>query len=145
MNIHAIGQNMMLGKIRASFVILSFATSAGSLFSLFLRYIKQNETKINSVDCFWQKMYVLHAVSVFGVMASLLILIHTHSFEYKYVWEHTSKSLPFIINFQPCGADKREYVTVDVLAWRIRLRVIFKAKRMGKPLYCQLLHWLKYY
>ena len=96
MNIHAIGQNLMLGKLGHLLVILSFATSLAACLAYLFATLTRNEVK-KSLPwiAFGRKMYVLHAVSVFGVMASLLILIHTHSFEYKYIWEHTSKSLPF--------------------------------------------------
>ena len=135
MNIHAIGQNMMLGKLGHLLVILSFATSLAACLAYFFATLNRNETK-KSIPwiAFGRKMYVLHAVSVFGVMASLLILIHTHSFEYKYVWEHTSKSLPFYYQFSAMWSGQ-EGSTLLWMFWHgvLGCVLIVKAKEWESP------------
>ncbi len=46
----------------------------------------------------WQRMgavaFVVHAVSVAGVVVMLLGLIYTHQYQYHYVWSHSSNELP---------------------------------------------------
>lgn len=135
MNIHAIGQNMLFGKVGHFLIILSFVTSLAACIAYFFATIFRNETSksfpwIN----FGRKLYILHAVAVIGIIASLLICIHNHFFEYKYVWEHTSKSLPIYYQFSAMWSGQ-EGSTLLWMFWHgvLGCVLIFKAKDWESP------------
>lgn len=135
MNIHAIGQNMLFGKLGHFLVILSFVTSLAACIAYFFATIYRNDTsKSFGWVSFGRKLYILHAVAVFGVMASLLIIIHGHLFEYKYVWEHTSKSLPTYYQFSAMWSGQ-EGSTLLWMFWHgvLGCVLIFKAKHWESP------------
>ncbi|MFN8295421.1 MAG: cytochrome c biogenesis protein CcsA [Chitinophagales bacterium] len=135
MNIHAIGQNMLFGKLGHFLVILSFVTSLAACIAYFFATIYRNDTsKSFTWVSFGRKLYILHAVAVFGVMASLLIIIHGHLFEYKYVWEHTSKSLPTYYQFSAMWSGQ-EGSTLLWMFWHgvLGCVLIFKAKSWESP------------
>ncbi|MBP6324252.1 MAG: hypothetical protein KA322_04375, partial [Chitinophagales bacterium] len=62
MNIHAIGQNMLFGKVGHFLIILSFVTSLAASIAYFFATINRNDT---SKSFPWinlgRKMFVLHA------------------------------------------------------------------------------------
>lgn len=135
MNIHAIGQNMLFGKVGHFLIILSFATSLAACIAYIFATINRNDTsKSFPWISFGRKMYILHAVTVFGVMSSLLIIIHSHLFEYKYVWEHTSKSLPTYYQFSAMWSGQ-EGSTLLWMFWHgiLGCVLIFKAKDWESP------------
>ncbi|MFN8260074.1 MAG: cytochrome c biogenesis protein CcsA [Chitinophagales bacterium] len=135
MNIHAIGQNMLFGKVGHLLIILSFATSLAACIAYFFATLTRNDTsKSFPWISFGRKMYILHAVSVFGVMASLLIIIHSHLFEYKYVWEHTSRALPTYYQFSAMWSGQ-EGSTLLWMFWHgvLGCVLIFKARDWESP------------
>jgi cytochrome c-type biogenesis protein CcmF len=135
MNIHAIGQHVLFGKVGHFLIILSFVTSLAACLSFFLATLK-NKSPQTSYPwiSFGRKLFILHAVSVFGVMISLLIIIHGHFFEYKYVWEHTSKSLPGYYQFSAMWSGQ-EGSTLLWMFWHgvLGCVLIFKAKEWESP------------
>lgn len=135
MNIHAIGQNMLFGKVGHFLVILAFATSLAACLAYLFATIYRNDTKksYNWVG-FGRMMYILHAVSVFGIVATFLFIIHNHYFEYKYVWEHTSKSLPTYYQFSAMWSGQ-EGSTLLWMFWHgvLGCVLIFKAKEWESP------------
>lgn len=82
---------MFVGDLGRFFVILSFATSLLAL----LAYGKywQREDRLS-----WRKLgrasYLIHAISVFGIVGTLFYMMLNHYYEYSYVWNHTSNELP---------------------------------------------------
>ena len=135
MNIHAIGQNMLFGKVGHFLIILSFVTSLAASIAYFFATINRNDT---SKSFPWinlgRKMFVLHAVAVLGIMICLLMVIHSHFFEYKYVWEHTSKSLPIYYQFSAMWSGQ-EGSTLLWMFWHgvLGCVLIFKAKNWESP------------
>ncbi|MDB5228556.1 MAG: cytochrome c assembly protein [Bacteroidota bacterium] len=135
MNIHAIGQHVLFGKAGHFLIILSFVTSLAACISYFIATIQRdNLSKSFLWISFARKLYILHAVSVFGIMVSLLLLIHGHFFEYKYVWEHTSKSLPTYYQFSAMWSGQ-EGSTLLWMFWHgvLGCVLIFKAKDWESP------------
>lgn len=135
MNIHAIGQHILFGKVGHFLVILSFVTSLAACIAYFFATIYRNDT---TKSCPWinfgRKLYILHAVAVLGMMATLLFIIHSHFFEYKYVWEHTSKSLPTYYQFSAMWSGQ-EGSTLLWMFWHgvLGCILIFKAKNWESP------------
>ena len=135
MNIHAIGQHILFGKVGHFLIILSFVTSFAAFLSYFFATIFRNDTtKSFPWINFGRKLFILHAVSVLGIMAVLLIIIHGHFFEYKYVWEHTSKSLPTYYQFSAMWSGQ-EGSTLLWMFWHgvLGCILIFKAKEWESP------------
>ena len=135
MNIHAVGQNILFGQVGHFLIILAFVTSLAACIAYFFATIYRADTSksfpwIN----FGRKLYILHAVSVFGIMACLLIIIHGHFFEYKYVWEHTSKSLPTYYQFSAMWSGQ-EGSTLLWMFWHgvLGCILIFKARDWESP------------
>ncbi|MEN9448483.1 MAG: hypothetical protein RJA25_1773, partial [Bacteroidota bacterium] len=135
MNIHAIGQNMLFGKIGHFLIILAFATSLAACLAYLFATIYRDDTKKSiSWVSFGRKMFILHAVAVLGIVATFLFIIHGHFFEYKYVWEHTSKSLPTYYQFSAMWSGQ-EGSTLLWMFWHAVLGcvLIVKAKEWESP------------
>lgn len=85
-----IGEHLLPGQIGHFSVILAFTASLVALFS----YIKATNTN----DQHWLNLaklsFRIHSISVLGIIGSLFYLIYNHYFEYHYVWQHSSLSLP---------------------------------------------------
>jgi cytochrome c-type biogenesis protein CcmF len=135
MNIHAIGQHILFGKTGHLLIILSFVTSLAACLAYFFATIYRNDTaKSHPWISLGRRLYILHAVAVFGIMATLLLIIHGHFFEYKYVWEHTSKSLPAYYQFSAMWSGQ-EGSTLLWMFWHgiLGCILIFKAKDWESP------------
>jgi cytochrome c-type biogenesis protein CcmF len=87
------GEHLMPGKLGQFFVVLSFA---GSLVAT-ISYFKTANAKTLEEVASWKSMarfaFLLNAISVFIVFATIFYIIHQHYFEYNFAWEHSSKSL----------------------------------------------------
>jgi len=87
-----IGEHLLPGQIGNFFVVLSFIASLLAFFSYYAA--SKQELPDNS----WRKIaraaFGLHAAAVLGIVVTLFYLIFKHYFEYQYVWQHSSKSLP---------------------------------------------------
>src|SRR4051812_19317221 len=88
-----VGEHLMPGKLGQFFVVLSFAASLVAS----IAYFKSSNAKGLTESASWKRMgrlaFLLNAVSVFVVFATIYYIIHKHYFEYNFAWEHSSKSL----------------------------------------------------
>ncbi|NNF01193.1 MAG: cytochrome c biogenesis protein CcsA, partial [Bacteroidia bacterium] len=89
MEINYIGESLAFGKYGNAFVALAFTSAL--VFSIsYLMSLKGDKS--------WKKIgrvsFIIHALSVFGVIGLLLYLINGHFFEYYYVWFHSSLEMP---------------------------------------------------
>ena len=135
MNIHAIGQNMLYGKVGHFFIIVAFVTSLAACLSyLFATLNREKQDQSFAWINFARKLFILHAVAVVGIVAMLLLVIHQHYFEYKYVWEHTSRSLPTYYQFSAMWSGQ-EGSNLLWMFWHAVLGVvlIFKAREWESP------------
>ena len=135
MDIHSLGQHVLFGKLGHFLIILSFVTSLAAAISFFLATRLQHTIDVsNSWISFGRKLFILHAVAVLGILICLLTIIHGHYFEYKYVWEHTSKSLPIYYQFSAMWSGQ-EGSTLLWMFWHAVLGciLIFKAKEWEGP------------
>ena len=93
MNIEYIGEHLAYGKAGNFFIILSFAAALLSSFGYLLPLVRKNDEQTS-----WLKLartgFYLHLVSIVGICVILFYLIHGHFFEYYYVWQHSSSTLP---------------------------------------------------
>jgi cytochrome c-type biogenesis protein CcmF len=87
-----IGEHLLIGKIGNLFVILSFVLALLASVSYFFA-AAENESSAS-----WKSIarlsFRLHGLSVFGIVATLFIMLKNHYFEYEYVWHHSSKAMP---------------------------------------------------
>ena len=90
--IEYIGENRIAGQLGELLVILSFIS--GILACIF--YYKGSLLK--NQDDSWRKLgrlfFQIQSVSIFSFIAILFYLLASHSFEYYYVWRHSSTELP---------------------------------------------------
>lgn len=100
-----IGEHLLPGKLGHFFILLSFVSSIGATVFYFLSVQKsrkmgsepwQNLASTSS-DVQWKKLarlfFFTEIISVFAIFALIFYISKTHLFEYKYAWQHSSKSL----------------------------------------------------
>lgn len=85
-----IGENLLPGNLGHFFVILAFVSSLFATYAFFLGQKQKNDR--------WEWLgavsFRIHSGAVLGIIACLFYLIYNHHFEYHYVWQHSSLSLP---------------------------------------------------
>ncbi|GAA5041841.1 cytochrome c assembly protein [Marivirga lumbricoides] len=83
-----------IGDLGHLFVIISFV---GALVSIF-NFYKAETTSALDKKKQWlhngQFSFLVHGISVFGIVICLFTIIYNHYFEYFYAWSHSSKALP---------------------------------------------------
>jgi cytochrome c-type biogenesis protein CcmF len=99
------GEHLLPGQLGHFFIVLSLVASLVATFA----YFKATRSNINTnagqwkmIDTnadYWKKLaryaFITEAVSVCAIFAILFYIIHSHLFEYKYAWQHSSLSLEF--------------------------------------------------
>lgn len=126
--IEYVGENVIAGKIGQLLVILSFVASLLA----FVFYFKSSKVS-NELDS-WKRLgrlfYRIHSFSLIALVSILFYLIATHSFEYYYVWRHSSTALPmrYILS---CFWEGQEGSTMLWAFWNVVLGniLIFTAKK----------------
>ena len=88
-----IGEHPLPGQLGHFFIVLSLIASLVATFS----YFKSASSKIEIDASYWKKLaryaFITEAISVFAIFSILFYIIYNHYFEYKYAWQHTSRSL----------------------------------------------------
>lgn len=88
-----IGEHLLPGQLGHFFIILSLVASLVATFS----YFKSTRSKTETDAAYWKKLaryaFITDVVSVVSIFSILFYIIHSHYFEYKYAWQHTSLSL----------------------------------------------------
>ncbi|MBD0374705.1 MAG: cytochrome c biogenesis protein CcsA [Flavisolibacter sp.] len=86
------GEHLLPGKLGHFFIVLSLVSSAAATFSYFKSTRQPEEQQLQ-----WKKLartfFLTEVLSVFAIFGILFFLISNHYFEYKYVWQHSSRSL----------------------------------------------------
>lgn len=88
-----IGEHLLPGQIGHFLVILSLVSSAVATIAFYFSF---KSSDLNSRDT-WKRLarmaFAIETISVFGIFLALYYIISNHLFEYKYAWQHSSKSL----------------------------------------------------
>ncbi|PZR28587.1 MAG: cytochrome c assembly protein [Citrobacter freundii] len=88
-----IGEDRFSGNLGHFFIVLSLVASLVASFSYFKAV--QNASTIDGGH--WKKLariaFLTEVFSVLSIFVILFFLIYNHRFEYKYVWQHSSRSL----------------------------------------------------
>ena len=85
--------NLHIGDYGHLFVIISFFAAILASYGYF-QGAKENQLGNSSWLVFSRIAFGVHALSVFGIVASLFSIIYTHRYEYHYAWSHSSNHLP---------------------------------------------------
>jgi cytochrome c-type biogenesis protein CcmF len=88
-----IGEHLLPGQLGHFFVLLSLISSLGAT----VAYILHVQAKAPEQSLAWRKLarifFLTEVLSVFFIFGILYYIISNHYFEYKYAWQHSSKSL----------------------------------------------------
>ncbi len=83
-----------IGSLGHLFVITSFIAAVFAAFSFYKGSQLTDPEKKAQWAANGRISFYIHAVSVFGIVASLFYIIYNHYFEYHYAWSHSSLRLP---------------------------------------------------
>ena len=97
------GEHLLPGKLGYFFLLLSFVSSIGATVSYFISVQKERRAvsghwlDLAHGGIGWKRLgrlfFGLEVLSVFAVFAILFYIISHHYFDYKYAWQHSSRSL----------------------------------------------------
>ena len=85
--------NLLIGDYGHLFVITSFFAALISAYG-YWEASKENQLSKTSWLTFSRIAFAVHALSVFGIVATLFAIIYNHRYEYHYAWSHSSNHLP---------------------------------------------------
>jgi cytochrome c-type biogenesis protein CcmF len=88
-----IGEHLLPGQLGHFFLVLSLVASLVATFSYFRATTIKNEVDAG----YWKRLaryaFITEVISVAAVFSILFYIIYNHLFEYKYAWQHSSRSL----------------------------------------------------
>ncbi|MFI5187205.1 MAG: cytochrome c biogenesis protein CcsA [Chitinophagales bacterium] len=87
------GEHLLPGLLGHFFITLSLVASLVATFA----YFKATRSKIDTNTSSWKNLargaFITEVVSVFAIFGILFYIISNHFFEYKYAWQHSSRTL----------------------------------------------------
>ena len=87
------GEHLLPGLLGHFFITLSLVASLVATFA----YFKTTRSKDGADAGRWKTMargaFMVEALSVFAIFGILFYIIYNHLFEYKYAWQHSSRTL----------------------------------------------------
>jgi len=89
------GENLLPGQLGHFFILLSLIASLAATVSYFIATSNKNEIEKQRWRQLARIFFVAETVSVISIFAILFFIISNHLFEYKYAWQHSSRSLEF--------------------------------------------------
>lgn len=131
------GEHLLPGKLGQFFLLLSLVSSIGATVSYFISVQKSRSATsqwhdlANSSGEYWKRLgrlfFIIEAVSVFAIFATLFYIISNHYFEYKYAWQHSSLALEskYLLS---CFWEGQEGSFLLWSVWHCVLGLIFIAK-----------------
>src|SRR5215210_5955087 len=88
-----IGEHLLPGQLGHFFTILSLVASLVAT----VAFYRAANTQEMADKSGWLRIarvaFLLETISVVAIFATLYYIISTHLFEYKYAWQHSSRSL----------------------------------------------------
>lgn len=99
-----IGEHLIAGKLGHFFLLLSLVSSLGASVCYFFSVQNRRNSNVRwqdldklSAEAQWKKLarifFFADVISVFAVFGILFYIISNHFFEYRYAWQHSSRSL----------------------------------------------------
>lgn len=87
------GEHLLPGQLGHFFIVLSITSSLVATFAYFKATTGKNEID----NGYWKKLaryaFITETISVVAIFGALFYIISNHLFEYKYAWQHSSRSL----------------------------------------------------
>ena len=87
------GEHLLPGQLGHFFIVLSLVASLVATFS----YFRAAQSKIEPDARYWKKLarfaFLAEVVSILAIFCILFFIIYNHLFEYRYAWQHSSRSL----------------------------------------------------
>ncbi len=83
-----------LGIAGELFVTTAFISSFISAIAFYVSAKSKDDILQQSWRRIARMLFIIHAIAVTGIVATLYYIIHEHRFEYNYAWEHSSMQLP---------------------------------------------------
>lgn len=83
-----------IGDFGHLFVIISFVAALISIFNFYKAETSNSLEKKNGWMQNGKFSFLIHGLSVFGVVICLFTIIYNNYFEYFYAWSHSSRALP---------------------------------------------------
>lgn len=87
------GEHLLPGLLGHFFITLSLVASLVATFA----YFKAVQSKIETDAASWKRLargaFITEVFSVFAIFGILFYIISNHLFEYKYAWQHSSRTL----------------------------------------------------
>jgi cytochrome c-type biogenesis protein CcmF len=93
MNIQYIGEHLLPGMIGKTLIWVSFASAILAVI-FYLVNIRRKSQSLKPVRSFARGFFLLHVFTLVSVAVILYYIIFRHYFEYYYVWEYSSVTLP---------------------------------------------------
>lgn len=88
-----IGEHLLPGQLGHFFIVLSLVASLVASFA----YFKAVGAASTPDGGYWKKLargaFIVEVISVLSIFVLLFYIIYNHLFEYKYAWQHSSRSL----------------------------------------------------
>lgn len=108
-----LGENLIAGQLGEALVIFSFVTG---ILSCIAYFFASKEEQSNNWISFARISFRLQSIAIVSFIGILFYLLAKHSFEYYYVWRHSSTALPmrFILS---CFWEGQEGSTMLWLFW----------------------------
>src|SRR5438128_2310678 len=88
-----LGEHLWPGYIGHFFIILSFVGSLVATFGYFMAVRSKNPLQATSWKQLARGAFIAETISVISIFGILFYIISNHFFEYKYAWQHSSRSL----------------------------------------------------
>ena len=87
------GEHLLPGLLGHFFITLSLVASLVATFAYFKTAQSKNEADSGSWKSMARGAFIVEALSVFAIFGILFYIISNHLFEYKYAWQHSSRTL----------------------------------------------------
>jgi cytochrome c-type biogenesis protein CcmF len=94
MEINYIGEELIWGKLGNVLLIVAFTAALLSVITYLFSTFSKSETEVIAWKKLARSSFYIHAISVITAISLIFYLIHSHRFEYYYVWQHSSTILP---------------------------------------------------
>src|SRR5688572_25229888 len=88
-----IGEHLFPGQLGHILVILSLVASLIATIAYFKSTTAQTLTLKESWKRIARAAFLIDALSVIGIIATMVMIISNHYYEYHYAWNHSDKSL----------------------------------------------------
>jgi len=92
MEISYFGEHLWAGQLGHLFIVVAFMAAIVAAIGYF--FAARNEEQFNSWKSLSRSAFVLHQISVFGIIGTLLYMLYNGMFEYNYVWQHSNSEMP---------------------------------------------------